>query len=181
MLMTAGPWRPVYLESYTARIEDLYFVAEVSEDLSSASVKVTAEVVGGADKIKLSIVNPGGVSQSEDLSVKDGKATTTFAVKEPKLWYPHGYGEQPLYTVSAQLHDDSVAKSKRMGLRRARVVQRALKETNGSCFFFEINNIPIWCGGSNWIPADSFLTRVTEEKYRRWLELVKDGRQVMVR
>ncbi|KAI5785807.1 putative beta-mannosidase B [Geopyxis carbonaria] len=183
MLMSAGPWRPVYLESYIDRIEDLYFTAEVSDDLSSATVKVTAEVEGDAEKIILCISSPKGKDHVSTVDVKDGKATTTFTVKKPALWYPHGYGEQPLYTVRALIDSDiSIAQqSKRMGLRRACVVQRPLKDVKGSCFFFEINNIPMWCGGSNWIPADNFLTRVTEDKYRRWLELVKDGRQVMVR
>ena len=35
--------------------------------------------------------------------------------------------------------------------------------------------------GSNWIPADSFLSTVTEDRYRSWLQLLKDGNQNMVR
>ena len=35
--------------------------------------------------------------------------------------------------------------------------------------------------GSNWIPADNYLTEVTEERYRAWLQLMVDGNQNMVR
>ena len=32
-------------------------------------------------------------------------------------------------------------------------------DQEGLTFLFEVNNIRIFCGGSNWIPADSFLTK----------------------
>lgn len=35
--------------------------------------------------------------------------------------------------------------------------------------------------GSNWIPADNFLTNITAERYRAWLQLLVDGNQNMVR
>lgn len=35
--------------------------------------------------------------------------------------------------------------------------------------------------GSNWIPADNFLTTLTAERYRAWLVLLRDGNQNMVR
>jgi hypothetical protein len=37
-------------------------------------------------------------------------------------------------------------------------VQDKLVDQEGLTFLFEINNIRIFCGGSNWIPADNFLT-----------------------
>jgi hypothetical protein len=35
--------------------------------------------------------------------------------------------------------------------------------------------------GSNWIPADNFLTNITAERYRAWLQLLVDGNQNMIR
>lgn len=35
--------------------------------------------------------------------------------------------------------------------------------------------------GSNWVPGDAFLTTITPERYRSWLQLMKDGNQNMVR
>lgn len=49
-------------------------------------------------------------------------------------------------------------KEKRIGFRRVRIVQDELVDQPGHTFLFEINNMRIFCGGSNWIPADSFLT-----------------------
>lgn len=45
---------------------------------------------------------------------------------------------------------------------------------NGFFFF--------WMGtGSNWIPADNFLTEISDERYRAWLDLLVKGNQNMVR
>jgi beta-galactosidase/beta-glucuronidase len=35
--------------------------------------------------------------------------------------------------------------------------------------------------GSNWIPADNFLTTISDNRYRDWLTLLHDGNQNMVR
>lgn len=116
------------------------------------------------------------------------RASATFRISSPALWYPARYGKQPLYTVKAtllakwgdQLEEvDTI--TKRIGLRRAELMQRPLQGQPGTSFFFEINNIPIFCGGSNWIPADSFLPRISRQRYHDWVKLVADGNQCMIR
>lgn len=111
-------------------------------------------------------------------------AKAEIDVQDPQLWYPVRYGKQPLYTVKATLLDgentlDEV--TKRVGLRRLRLVQRPLVDAEGTTFFFEVNNIPLWVGGSNWIPADNFIPRISNQKYRDWLELLVEGGQIMAR
>ena len=36
----------------------------------------------------------------------------------------------------------------------------------GESFYFRVNGVPIWAKGSNWIPADSFESRVTPDVIR---------------
>lgn len=62
-----------------------------------------------------------------------------------------------------------------------RVVQEPLLDQPGTSSCFEINNIPIFCGGSNWIPIDAFIVNATRERYRAWLELLVAGHQNMIR
>lgn len=40
--------------------------------------------------------------------------------------------------------------SKRIGFRRLLVIQEPLIDEAGTTFRFEINNVAIFCGGSNW-------------------------------
>ena len=60
----------------------------------------------------------------------------------------------------------------RTAFRNVKVVQEPLQDQPGTSFLFEVNNVRIFCGGSNWIPADSFLTEIEPERYRKWVDLL---------
>ena len=183
-LLCCGPWRPIWLELYTTCILDLYFTTEVEKCLESAVIVAKADVEGSGDEVHFEILLEGKSVGKTTANVFNGVATTTFKVDQPELWFPASYGKQPLYVLRASLISrrvecDSV--SKRFGLRRAEVIQRTLDDGVGTTFLFEINNVPIFCGGCNWIPADSFIPRISPQKYRDWVKLVLSGNQVMVR
>jgi beta-mannosidase len=118
------------------------------------------------------------------VQVSKGHATHIFEIENPALWFPVRYGDQPLYTITATLLDGSSevdSDSRKFGLRRAELVQRSMSDQPGTTFFFQINNIPIFCGGSDWIPADNFIPRISKDKYYDWVKLVADGNQFMIR
>jgi len=182
--LTCGPWRPISLEVYDARIADLSFTTDVDMSLESAEIVVRADIEGKGDKVLFEISLDGAMVGTKTCHIDADIASVTFQTQKPKLWYPHTYGEQPLYVLSATLYQKNVVLdtlSKRFGLRRARVVQRKLVDAPGLTFLFEINNITVFCGGSNWIPADSFTPLVGAERYRRWVKMAVDGNQIMLR
>ena len=186
MLMSCGPWKPVYLQTFCTRIAELRFEASVAAGLDNATISATAEVAGvgdGSEEVVFTLTAPDGgrIKTVRAKAKSGGPAKAEFRVARPELWYPHGYGAQPLYTLTAVLGGGTDSASKRLGLRRARLVQLPLADADGLSFFFELNNVPLWVGGSNWIPADSFVTRLDAAHYRRWLQLAKRGRQTMVR
>lgn len=183
-MLTCGPWRPIKLEIYTARISDLYFTTHIDASLKTAEVVAKAEIEGEASSVQFEILFEGKVVGSEKVRIVDGFATATFRRENPELWYPAGYGKQPLYTLKASLWSDLQTMdtvSKRFGLRRAKVIQQELDDAPGTTFLFEINNIPTFCGGSCWIPAESFIPRLTPDKYHKWVKLAVDCNQVMIR
>jgi beta-mannosidase len=184
ILITSGIWRDVRLEAYDARIVDMHIAPEVAADLGSATIPVTLTGQAG-EWANLSLIDPDG--NVIDETIISGDTNTfrhTFTVNTPRLWYPNGYGDQPLYTVRAKLrHDSHVVDEReiRIGLRRLRLVQEPLIDEPGRTFLFEINNTPIFGGGANWIPADSFTPRVDAERYRRWIKLAAEANMVMLR
>ncbi|KAL8382510.1 hypothetical protein RB595_006338 [Gaeumannomyces hyphopodioides] len=196
-LLTCGPWRPITLEVYAGRVADLHVDVDVPESLDSATAIAHAVVEGVGDKVRFEISLRGSVVAAETVqavpvasNARSGAASATFHIQKPALWYPIRYGEQPLYKVKATLlaGDDETSAaaevdtaSKRIGLRRAELVQQPLKDQPGTSFFFRVNNVPIFCGGSNWIPADSFIPRISANRYRDWVKLVADGNQFMIR
>ena len=189
IFLTCGPWRPVFLESYTARISHLAAVANLAEDLSSAVITVTADVEGSeVDSCKFQICHPNGeLVQSKEITLPSGTTgavETELHVTDPALWWPNGNGEQHLYHVTATISGSNqtlCTVSKRIGLRRLKLVQNSLQGQPGTSFYFEVNNTPIFSRGSNWVPTDMFLPRITPERYRSWVTLAANGNQNMIR
>jgi beta-mannosidase len=161
ILTTCGPWKDIRLETYEARVEDLQIDYEVDSSLSKVSGKITAFVDGTAgDRIKFSANLNGEEVFNGSAELNDQrKAEVEFHVSNPKLWYPHGYGEQPLYTVNATLahgEHDLHSISRKTGFRKTELVQ--IPDKIGKTFYFRVNGVGVFCGGSDWIPADSFVS-----------------------
>ena len=102
----------------------------------------------------------------------DDKRALTFFVEEPKLWWPNGYGEHPLYHLEVELRqlDGTVLDRREMsiGLRTLRV--NTEPDQWGSKFEFCVNGVSIFAMGANYIPEDSILSRI---KPRRSEELLR--------
>jgi beta-mannosidase len=105
-----------------------------------------------------------------------------FEIRNPKRWWPNGLGEQPLYTVTTRLKvggtvvDES---STRVGLRTIEL--RREKDQWGKSFELVVNGVPVFAKGANWIPADSFLPRVTRERYEHLLGSAQRANMNMLR
>lgn len=191
-LLTCGPWRPITLETYSTRISSLRITTAVCHSPASATISARTVLDGvatAATTLHYTVTSPSGTvvstaSAAVCVSGDDG-TLSDLALDQPELWYPHGYGAQPLYTLTATLKDaagreiDSVVKT--IGIRSVKLIERELKDQPGTSFFFEVNGLPLFCGGSNWIPADNFIPRIGKAKYREWLQLLKDGNQIMAR
>ncbi|CAE6466616.1 unnamed protein product [Rhizoctonia solani] len=188
-LMTVGPYRPIHLHTYQARITDVYVRALVSPapELSCA-IEVTPTLHGNISdvtKFDISLHRPDGSIIRTQTFDNGSKIEWKLDDGEVSLWWPVGYGQQTLYLVNITAIGKDGAKldqvTKRIGFRRVELVQEPLIDAPGTTFLFEINGVRIFIGGSNWIPADNFLTTITPERYRAWLQLLKDGNQNMVR
>ena len=182
--MTCGPWKAIRLETFNGRLADLWTDVEIASDLSRAKIIAHAQVEGTSGQnvsftlsLDAKVISVLSTKMGNDRLVK-----VDFDIESPALWYPSGYGMQPLYEISATLSSKDVelhTLSKKIGLRRAELIQD--KDKYGKSFYFRVNHVDVFCGGSDWIPADSFTPRISDEKYRRWLELMVDGNQCMVR
>lgn len=183
-LLTCGPWRPISLELYTSRIEELFFMTQVDRSLEWAEIIPKCKIEGDATEVEFEILLNGKKVTRQIVRVVGGFASALLRTQKPELWYPARYGKQPLYDLKATLFDEHNvldAKNRRFGLRRAEVIQRQLDDVAGTTFFFQINNIPIFCGGSNWIPADSFIPKIKPSRYRDWIKLAVEDNQSMIR
>ncbi|KIK67972.1 glycoside hydrolase family 2 protein [Collybiopsis luxurians FD-317 M1] len=196
-LMTCGIYRPVILTTYSVCIDDMATSAFVDDDLS-CSLKVDVSFKGDLSAVrKLEVVlqdEQEHIIKTANILVQEVIPSSTlvhwtFNAGEVLLWWPVGYGEQNLYKVELSvLGKDGIvldSKALRIGFRSVKLIQENLEESDqygtGTTFLFEINGVRMFMGGSNWIPADNFLTTVEPGRYRGWLELLRDGNQNMVR
>ncbi|KAL4930395.1 beta-mannosidase [Aspergillus undulatus] len=186
VLMTAGIWRDVRLEVYSARVSDIWTEVDLAADHANAHISAFAELdassPNGSYKATFTLSLQGQKIAEEVVTVDNTIAQATFEVQNPSLWWPKGYGDQTLYEISVSLEkeEEQLHKvSKRFGIRTAEVIQQPDK--HGKSFFFRINGVDIFCGGACWIPADSLLTNITPDRYRKWIGLMATGHQVMIR
>lgn len=188
-LMTCGPWKPIYIELYDARISDLSFNTKLSENLELAEVLVSADITGSTGAIRFDVSLEGLNIAERTIHCTEGTSKTMFRIHNLQLWWPFTHGKQPLYVLKATLLsniDGTTQKildttSKRFGIRKIELIQRPLLDEAGTTFFFRVNDTPIFIAGACWIPADSFTPRITPSKYRDWISLAKSANQSMLR
>ncbi len=88
-----------------------------------------------------------------------------ISVDSPELWWPNGYGDRPLYTVTVELYvkgDFADKKEKKIGLRTLTVSRD--KDEYGREFCFIVNGRKIFAMGACYIPEDSLVPRITAER-----------------
>jgi beta-mannosidase len=172
-LASCGIWRAISLETFNqGRITDVLVLQNLSDGLAALDVEISTETTGPvprAFQAALTVLHEGKSLAKKTVFVSNGRGSGQLEIKKPKLWWPAGMGEQPLYEVHVELMDDEGNTIdtiiKRIGLRE---LQAVLPQSD-SPLHFEVNGIPFFSKGANWIPCDSFTSRVTPEILRRYV------------
>ena len=83
-----------------------------------------------------------------------GKAQ--ISIPEPMLWYPLGYGDQNLYTLTFELlHHDVVVDTRveQFGIRTV-VIEKSYRPNDAGEFKFVVNGVPVMVKGTNRVFLD---------------------------
>lgn len=104
-------------------------------------------------------------------------------LKNPRLWWPHDHGDQPLYVSEVILKDPQGRlldrKNQRIGFRRIRLVMNEgtwqepvgfPKTRSNPPITVEINNRKIFSKGTNWVNPEIFPGMITRERYEELLD-----------
>jgi RNA polymerase sigma factor (sigma-70 family) len=283
-LPPVGIWKDIRLEGRSsARLEEVHLRQHHAEGQVTVEAHVIVERWGDAPlTASVRVTAPDGETLQGEAAITSGsnEAVVRVQVARPQLWWPNGYGEQPLYTVDVALRGGDQATNERLGgpeeeasrrtlegrfdetLRglsdrerqivqmrygltndRPRTLEEAAKEFGitpermrqietrvlrklpharygeqplytvkvdprgggapldertytvglrtielrqepdqwGRSFEFVVNGVRIFAKGSNWIPADSFPTRITDEYLEGLIRSAAESHQNMLR
>jgi beta-mannosidase len=171
-LPDAGIWRDISLVGIRmARIDSVFISQKHKKDSVEIDISVEIETFAnlprnGAYSWKLLITDPKGKTVEYD------KPSQRIIIKNPELWWPNGYGSQPLYTVKLILLGPKGKEldtwERRIGLRTMTV--RRQKDKWGESFATEVNGLAIFAMGADYIPEDNILSRTNPKRTRKLLE-----------
>lgn len=164
-----GIWKGVYLIGENcARLDGIYIEQDFTDDYSALSLTISAEIENFSGK---------EVTADAEIRLSDGRILKgiltagkgVFKLANPELWYPRGYGKQPLNTVIVRLYCgteliDEVTET--VGFRTLTVHN---DEEIGT-FCFNCNGINIFSMGANYIPLDQIFPYITKTRIREFLQ-----------
>ena len=155
-------------------------ILQANEDVAIVRFYVTIDMpyLEYKKDVKLHLVGKCGDDIIEDL--RDCKHFNSCVmgmnIKKPKLWWPYGYGDANVYDLTVELIVDGEVKDivyETMGIRSVKLDRSESVLDANPRFRFYINEVPIMCKGSNWVPTDPYQSR-TKQRYKKALELASE-------
>jgi hypothetical protein len=146
----ADPW--VRTDLPTRAQADL----SVQVELANSSAAPAAGILTG-------VIQPGGIAFSRAITLGpgetkavtlDSRAVPALRVRNPRLWWPNGYGAPSLYTCQLAFRVGgavSDTKTVRFGIRKYTY------DTDGGILHFHINGVRVFPKGGNWGMAEFML------------------------
>jgi beta-mannosidase len=183
-LTTSGIWRNISLRAFShGKLKDPS-IKVLSVNKREALLEVSIDVSRwGEQALALRTFIAGeDLSLEQEFAVNAPAMNFQVRVLNPRLWWPNGYGDQPLYhAVFSLLCGGKVIHQLEtsFAIRIVKLLQQ--KDTEGASFILEINGVKIFCKGADWIPSDTFIPRIPDSTYEKLLHLVKDAHMNMVR
>ncbi|MBB5325731.1 beta-mannosidase [Anoxybacillus tepidamans] len=168
-----GIWRNIYIAAWdVARIDDVYVTQKHEDGKVDLDIRVRLEKWRqDALSLEVTITDPDGETDTKVVETFANEEHVMFHIAKPKLWWPNGYGDQPLYKMNVSIFSASEKvdqKEFHIGLRTITV--RHEPDQWGKSFEFVVNGISIFAMGANYIPEDNLIARNTPEKTERLIQ-----------
>ncbi|MGN0485435.1 MAG: glycosyl hydrolase 2 galactose-binding domain-containing protein [Lachnospiraceae bacterium] len=186
VLADMGFYRSVYLLAVgEAAIVDAHIRQKHEEETVTVSCQLETRLLENAENVvaKISVKAPDKELFCEEKPAEK-MLTLSVVIQNPKLWWPNGVGEQPLYEVRVQLVEKDTEqildeKKVRLGLRTLTVSQEA--DEWGKEFCFCVNGKKIFAMGANYVPQDNILPWCSYERTKTLIETCREANYNCIR
>jgi beta-mannosidase len=175
-LPDSGIWKNIGLKFFDdARLKDVYIIQKHQVDKVKLDIRINFEVWNcGEFDIEVLVTSPDGkkICKTQKVDCSSSDCTVAIEINNPELWWPNGYGKQPLYRILVNLKNgDKILDSREIktGLRILNV--RQLNDEWGKSFEFNINGVSIFAQGADYIIEDNLMSRYSR---KRTQNLIKD-------
>jgi beta-mannosidase len=169
----------------------------INEDQADCKLLLSLKNASDDTRLKINIRSPaletesgqrevdagvGGVVYTAEIPVASGDMEIPINIKKPELWWPRGYGEPNLYTLTVRVERNSRVTDEveqLVGIKTSQLVTR--DERGRKTFYFKINGRKVFVHGENLIPLDYIKSYGSREEYRRIFEMLDNQYVNMVR
>lgn len=187
-LIPAGIWEDARIEIRSrCHLTEAETLTTVNDEFDRGFLNLTARLSRpSTGSLVWQVFDPDGHPVlTQTCSAEQAEIALHAVIDQPKLWWPNGHGDHPLYISRLDLLDAngrvSDRRESRVGFRRIRLVKNPQSFTDATQdeyprgpmivpITFEVNGKPIFTKGSNWVSPDIFPGRITSETYRPLLE-----------
>jgi beta-galactosidase/beta-glucuronidase len=167
----------------------------VTNEDAQLSLAVDVSNSGNSDQSgKLAVtIEPGGIKVSKPVQVAAGQTTTVtvdskdfpaLEVKNPKLWWPNGYGDPDLYSCEVSFIPSAANSSESAGPSDTKKFNFGIREytydTDGDVLHIRVNGERVFVKGGNWGMSE-YMLRCRGAEYDLKVALHRDMNMNMIR
>lgn len=157
-----------FIQDGEAKIDNLN-PGRVRED-EVCNLRFERDCEAEAYRLHVEVIDPDGKI------IADETNPACVQIKNAMLWWPNGYGGQPLYKIKFTLLKDQTELDcieKTIGLRTVTIIRE--KDDAGTSFTPSVNGVRIFAMGADYIPEDNLFGRITPDRTKRLLEDCKQA------
>lgn len=137
-------------------------------------------------KLLIKVSDPQmNIVYQEKIPINELRTAAEVEIAQPQLWFPNGFESkrtQRLYTVEVSiLYLDCAVDTKEYSIGLRTITLDTKPDEYGAQFAFFVNGVRIFAKGGNWIPSDSFVTRISDEKLEYLIKSCADANMNMIR